>query len=135
MGVLNYPERRRMARLPLQVLLRFKLPGRDELTYAETRNVSAGGIYFAIAPIELVAGQELECVMVLPETITHLSSPVLIGCRGKILRIQRDHPHPFLGVAMEISSYDFSFEHEPNADHIKAMQGLFGNAKAADTSH
>lgn len=131
MGVPNNPERRRMARLPLQVLLRMNLPGRAEVSYAETKNVSAGGIFFTTANRELTAGQELECVMVLPEQITHLSLPVLIGCRGKILRVQEDHPDPFIGVAMEISSYDFSFENETDAAQIKAVKGIFGSTKAA----
>ncbi len=123
-----------MARLPLQVLLRMKLPGNAEVSYAETKNVSAGGIFFTTSNRELAAGQELECVMVLPEQITHLSLPVLIGCRGKILRIQEGQPHPFIGVAMEISSYDFSFENETDAAEIKAVKGLFGNAKAAEAT-
>ncbi len=134
MGVLKNPERRRMARLPLQLLLRMSVPGRSEVSYAETKNVSAGGIFFTTADRELAPGQELECVMVLPEQITHLNLPVLIGCRGKILRIQEVQPQSFIGVAMEISSYDFSFENETDAAEIKAVKGLFGNAKAAEAT-
>jgi hypothetical protein len=112
-----------------------RCPGSEEVHYAETRNVSASGMYFSTGCGELFPGQELECVMVLPEEITHLSMPVLIGCRGKVLRIEEDVLGPFVGVAMEISTYDFSFESEPDADQIRTLQGILGGSKAAGAAN
>jgi hypothetical protein len=103
-------ERRRMARLALEVLVRIAVPGGGAQFFAETRNVSAQGIYFWTQRTGLEIGQELECVLVLPEKLTLASKPSFVNCQGKILRLT---PHPddnSFGVAMEVSSFDFSVQ-------------------------
>lgn len=79
------------------------------MDFAQTRDVSARGIYL-LTQARLAAGQQLECVMVLPEKLTQAPSPVLVGCRGKVLRVNSDLPGDKSGVAIEIDSYDFSWQ-------------------------
>ena len=78
------------------------------MDHAETRNVSARGIYLHTrAP--LVAGQDLECVLVLPQDLTRTPGPMYVGCRGKVVRVHERLPGQKLGAALEISGYDFSW--------------------------
>lgn len=106
---MRYPERRKLARLPLEVFVRIQVSGSTWVDFAQTRDVSARGIYF-LTQAQLAAGQELECVMVLPEKLTQTPTPVLVGCRGKVLRVNSDLPGDQSGVAIEIDSYDFSWQ-------------------------
>jgi hypothetical protein len=97
-----------MTRLPLEVFMRLQLPGVTGMDHAETRNVSARGIYLHTrAP--LVAGQDLECVLVLPQDLTRTPGPMYVGCRGKVVRVHERLPGQKLGAALEISGYDFSW--------------------------
>ena len=105
----THPERRKLARLPLEVFVRIQVTGAAGVGFAETCNVSARGLYFHTRS-QLVSGQELECVLVLPQKLTHAPAPVLIGCRGKVLRLSQKRPGDRLGVAIEIHSYDFSWQ-------------------------
>ena len=104
-------ERRKLARLRLEVLLKILLPGASQAAHAETRNLSARGIFFH-TQAQVETGQNLECVLVLPEKLTLASAPLLVGCKGKVVRINRDLPDKTIGVAVEISSYDFSWNGE-----------------------
>ena len=106
---LAHPERRRMARLPLEVMMRILIPGTEAVAFGETRDVSARGLYFYTHVRQLEPGQELECVLVLPEKLTQAGGPTFVGCRGKVLRVNRDLPGERIGVAVEVSSYDFSW--------------------------
>jgi hypothetical protein len=106
-------ERRKMARLSLEVLVRIEIPGTRAQLFAETRNVSAQGIYFCTQIKGLELGQELECVLVLPEKLTLASKPSFVNCRGRIIRLTPDLPDDFIGVAMEVCSLDFSVQSFP----------------------
>jgi len=104
-------ERRKLTRLRLEVLLRILLPGAAQAAHAETRNLSARGIFFHTrAHVE--PGQSLECVLILPEKLTLASAPILVGCKGSVVRVNRNLPDETIGVAVEISSYDFSWNGE-----------------------
>lgn len=103
-------ERRKLARLPLEVFVRIQVPGSEWVDFAETRNVSARGIYLHTHAHAIGLGQELECVLVLPERLTQSPTPVLIGCRGKVLRVVPDLPGDKRGLAIEIHTYDFSWQ-------------------------
>jgi hypothetical protein len=107
----THPERRKLARLPLEVFVRIQVTGAAAIDFAETCNVSARGLYLHTRS-QLVSGQELECVLVLPQRLTHAPAPVLIGCRGRVLRLNENLPGDKLGVAIEIHSYDFSWQGE-----------------------
>lgn len=104
-----HPERRKLARLPLEVFVRIQVCGATAVDFAETHNVSARGLYFK-TKAQLEPGQELECVLVLPEKLTQAPTPMLVGCRGKVLRVNPGLPGDNTGVAMEIHTYDFSWQ-------------------------
>ena len=118
------PERRQLARFPLQVFVRIKTAGGDQGDFAETRNISARGLYFH-TQARLRVGQEIECVLILPERLTLASSPILIGCRAKVLRVNRGLPSHATGVAVEVHSYDFSWQ--GSLDHDLRELGLIRN--------
>jgi hypothetical protein len=103
----HHQERRKLARLPLEVFVRIRDSGMDR-DLGETRNVSARGLYLD-THARLRPGQELECVLVLPEVLTHAPGPMLVGCRGRVVRINERQPGQKLGAALEIYSYDFSW--------------------------
>jgi hypothetical protein len=98
-----------MARLPMEVLMRIQVPGTEAVAFAETRNVSARGLYFYTHAQQLEPGQELDCVLILPQKLTQAGGPTFVGCRGKVLRVNKDLPGNRVGVAVEVSSYDFSW--------------------------
>lgn len=104
---LNRRERRKLARLPLEVFARIKVGGVDR-ALAETRNVSARGIYMHTYTL-LRRGQELECELVLPEVLTRAPAPMLVQCHGKVVRVNKRLPGRKLGAALEIYSYNFSW--------------------------
>lgn len=104
---MGHPDRRKIARLPLEVFLRLRVSGADAVEFAETRDVSARGIYF-LTRANVMAGQELECILVLPKDLTLSPEPLFVGCRGKVLRTNERLPGQRLGVAVEVESYDFS---------------------------
>lgn len=105
---LTQPERRKMPRLPLEVLVRVRLPQLPAEIFGESRNVSAGGIFFVTRSDLVEAGQELECVLVLPEKLTMAPAPIPVIVRGRVLRIHRQPEDERVGVALEVYSYDFS---------------------------
>ena len=109
---LNPVERRKMPRLPMEVLVRIKLPNTSSEVFGETRNVSAGGIYFVTRSDRLEAGQELDCLLILPEKLTMAPAPILVTAHGTVLRIDREPSHERFGVALEVSGYDFSGKNE-----------------------
>jgi len=80
--------------------------------FGETRNVSAGGIYFVTRGDRVQEGQELDCVLILPEKLTMARAPILVSIHGKVMRIKSEAERT--GVALEIYAYDFS----GNGDHF-----------------
>lgn len=104
-----FVERRSLARLPLHVCVRFKIHGAVEPGFATTRDVSAGGIYLRTC-MDVKIGQELDCILVLPESLTLAPNPVYVSCQGKVLRVESNDSNlqAGIGVAVEISSFDFS---------------------------
>lgn len=104
---MDHRDRRKMARLPLEVFLRLRACGGDAVDFAETRDVSARGIYF-LTRANVTVGQELECILVLPQDLTLSPQPIFVGCRGKVLRTNQRLPGQKLGVAVEVESFDFS---------------------------
>jgi PilZ domain len=102
-----YPERRKLSRLPLKVTLRVKVAESAATYFGKTSNVSAQGIFFW-TEARLYPGQEVECVLVLPENLTLATEPFLVGCKGTVLRVSEERPEGMVGVAMEVNGYDFS---------------------------
>src|SRR5262249_16893582 len=85
---LTHPERRALARFPLKVFVRIKARGAEQVHYAEPRNVSACGIYLHTLA-QLQVDQQLECVLILPQELTLTASPLFVGCRARVLRVDR----------------------------------------------
>jgi len=103
-------ERRKMARLALEVPVKISVLGTRVQLFAETRNVSAQGIYFRTQLTTFELGQELECVLVLPEKLTMANKPSFVNCRGRIVRLSTGLPDNSVGVALEVNSFDFSVQ-------------------------
>jgi hypothetical protein len=101
-------ERRKMARLALEVPVKISIPGTRAQLFAETRNVSAQGIYFRTQVTTFEMGQEVECVLVLPEKLTMATKPSFVNCRGRIVRLTPGLEDNCVGVALEVNSFDFS---------------------------
>jgi len=108
-----------MHRLRLEVLVRVKLPLSPSVIFGETRNVSAGGIYFVTRGDRLQVGQELDCVLILPEKLTMARAPILVAVHGRIMRINQGAERT--GIALEIYAYDFSGngDHSPENTHLR----------------
>jgi hypothetical protein len=118
------PERRQLARFPLQVFVRIRTARGEQGDFAETRNISARGLYFH-THARLNVGQEIDCVLILPQRLTLAPSPILIGCRAKVLRVNGGLPNHASGVAVEVHSYDFSWQ--GGLDHDIPELGLIRN--------
>jgi hypothetical protein len=103
---LAHSERRQLTRFPLEVLASVQAVGAETMSFALTRNVSARGIYFYTRTL-LKIGQELECILILPENVTSTSA-TLVACQGEVVRLNTDLPGPAIGVAVEVHGVDFS---------------------------
>lgn len=103
----GYENQRKLSRLLLEVPMQIALVDEGEIVSGQTSNVSAQGIFFRTTASCFNLDQEVECVLVLPETLTLTTQPIFVGCRGRVVRVQQDKPDT-VGVAIEVSSYDFS---------------------------
>ena len=103
--VLTTPERRSLTRFPLQLAVKIQISGTDAVVFAETKNISASGIYMYTGS-HLDLGSELELSLALPPELTQSASTIDIACRAKVLRVDKDIDGP-TGIAAEIYSYDF----------------------------
>ena len=103
----GHPDRRKLSRLLLEVPMQIAVPDGSEVFFGQTSNVSAQGIFFRTTS-RLNLGQDVECVMVLPENLTLAAEPTLVGCKGKVVRVNESEPGDAVGIAIEVNSYDFS---------------------------
>jgi len=103
--VLTTPERRSLTRFPLQLLVKVQISGTDAVVFAETKNISAGGIYMYTSS-QLDLGSELDLSLALPPELTQSATSIDIACKAKVLRLDRE-PTGRTGIAAEIFSYDF----------------------------
>jgi PilZ domain len=103
----DHPERRKLSRLPLAVPLQIAVGEAPEILFGQTHNVSAQGIFFRTTS-RLNLGQAVDCVLVLPENLTLASQPILVGCKGSVVRVDESSTGESYGIAVEVNSYDFS---------------------------
>jgi len=104
--VLTTPERRSLTRFPLQLLAKIQISGTDAVILAETKNISAGGVYiFTSSPIEI--GTDLDILFTLPKELTQTTQAIDIACKARVLRVNEELPDGKTGIAAEIYSYDF----------------------------
>jgi len=88
--------------LKLPVSIRCNNGHVEEVT-AETRDVSAQGVFFYAGSL-LSEGTKVEFTLTLPPEIT-LTESVRVRCRGRVVRIKQEPPR--VGVAAIIEQYDF----------------------------
>lgn len=78
--------------------------GHIEEVSAETRDVSAQGVFFYTGST-VSEGTKVEFTLTLPPEIT-LTDSIRVRCRGRVVRINNEEP-PRVGVAAIIEQYDF----------------------------
>jgi len=88
--------------LKLPVSIRCNNGHVEEVT-AETRDVSAQGVFFYAGSL-LSEGTKVEFTLTLPPEIT-LTESIRVRCRGRVVRIKQEPPR--VGVAAIIEQYDF----------------------------
>lgn len=97
-------ERRAGKRLPARVPVSIKAqPGTVEAN-GFTRDLSAGGI-FLYTDSRIVAGSELEMVLILPPELTH-GEKQWVCCRASVVRVEDGAEGGNFGVAASISSLE-----------------------------
>jgi hypothetical protein len=104
--VLTTPERRSLTRFPLQLLVKIQISGTDAVIFAETKNISAGGIYICTNS-QLELGTDLDLFLTLPQVLTQTTTAIDIACKARVLRANDELPDGKRGIAAEIYSYDF----------------------------
>lgn len=97
-------ERRSGKRLPAQVPVSIKAdPGTAEVS-GVTRDLSSGGI-FLYTDSRIVAGSELEMVLILPPELTH-GEKQWVCCRASVVRVEDNEKGGDYGVAASIHSIE-----------------------------
>ncbi len=91
----------------MAVTLRLRVSETREFDLAQTHNVSAQGIFFSTRA-QIEPGQHVDAVLVFPKELTSMTEPAFVGCQGTVLRVDEALSSGKRGVAMEVTSYDFS---------------------------
>ena len=100
-------ERRTLRRLALTLPIRVRLKHAEgKEVQSLTRDICAGGVYFTMSE-RCELGSELECHITLPPE-TPDKQPVLLHCRGKIVRVERPDAANKIGIAATIEEYDLT---------------------------
>jgi hypothetical protein len=105
-GQIDKRATRRFA-LRLPVTVSSKANGTRE-TEAQTRDVSARGISFYVDPA-IAPGSPIEFTLTLPPEIT-LTESIRVRCKGKVVRVDENHPEGKVAVAAVIDEYEFLSE-------------------------
>ena len=104
--MLSIPERRSLTRFPLQLSAKIRIFGTDAVIFAETKNISAGGVYLhTSSQIEL--GTALDLVLTLPPELTQSKTAIDFTCKARVVRVNEELLDGRRGIAAEIYSYDF----------------------------
>ena len=98
-------ERRQLPRFPLEVSLRLMLSGFNVAIPGKTRDVSAAGVFFYVDR-SIAENSEVQFTMTLPPHLTR-TEPILVRCKGTVLRVTNNSNGGKTGVAASIFSYDF----------------------------
>jgi hypothetical protein len=88
--------------LKLPVSVKYSKGEAEEIT-AETKDVSAQGIYFFMES-QLDEGSHIEFTLTLPPEIT-LTESIRVRCKGKVVRVETAGEQ--MGIAAAIDQYDF----------------------------
>ena len=105
--------RRRRRRVSLHWPVRlFRQTGRPlvEVVESNTENLSSEGLY-CITQELFKQGEHLQCMIVIPETVGGLESPILLECQVTIRRVENLR-HGF-GLGCHIEDYSLGTPHQP----------------------
>jgi hypothetical protein len=104
----EFQDRRRTSRLPLQVPILLRWRNASEMREARTvsRDVSSHGVYFSL-PETIKDGTTVEIEMTLPSQVA-LSAPSKVRCLGRVQRCEQEEGAK-AGMAVSINKYEFIF--------------------------
>ncbi len=102
-------DKRGTRRFALKLPVTVKLPQTAEEIAAETKDVSARGVFFYIDS-NIAAGSAIEFTLTLPPEIT-LTEAIRVHCTGKVVRVDQQGGQG-IGIAAAIDQYDFTGEDE-----------------------
>jgi PilZ domain len=97
-------ERRSGKRLPVRVPVSVKASSGNVPATGMTRDLSTSGI-FLYTDSRIVAGSELEMVLILPPEITK-SEQQWVCCRASVVRVEDGETEGSFGVAASVRSMD-----------------------------
>ena len=121
---MEFQERRRTSRLPLQVPIILRWRNGSEMREARTvsRDVSSQGVYFSLPEI-IKDGTPVEIEMTLPSQVA-LSGPSKVRCVGRVQRCEQEEGAK-AGMAVSINKYEFIFRRDeapPEKDLVLSPQ-------------
>jgi hypothetical protein len=102
-------EARTGKRFPLELPIKFHKTEEAGQHAGITGNLSAAGVYIR-ADAALDVGSNVEFEIALPPEVTGAKEPVIVQCRGRVVRTDEPasgDPKNNRGVACVIDSYDF----------------------------
>jgi hypothetical protein len=105
-------EARTGKRFPLELPIKIHKAEESGQHSGVTGNLSAAGVYIR-ADTSLEVGSNVEFEIVLPPEVTGAKEPVIVQCRGRVVRTDTpatggsSTPAEARGVACVIDSYDF----------------------------
>ncbi len=103
---LGHPETDKLPRLTLRLFMLIQAAsGGETLEFGETINVGREGIYMHTRA-RFLPEQEVNCLLLLPPEITRFSTPMFVGCHGKVLAVKECECCQKLGVELEVYGYD-----------------------------
>jgi hypothetical protein len=97
-------ERRSGQRVPVQVPVSLKATSDAGASSGLTRDLSRGGV-FLYTDAQIIAGSEIEMVLILPPEIT-MSEQQWVCCRASVVRVEDGREGKGFGVAASIRSMD-----------------------------
>ena len=121
---MEFQERRRTARLPLQVPILLRWRNGSEMREARTmsKDVSSRGVFFSL-PEAIKDGTTVEIEMKLPSQLA-LSAPSTVRCIGRVQRCEQEEGAKS-SVAVSINKYEFIFRRDgtpPEKDLLRIPQ-------------
>lgn len=99
----HYEDMQSAPRFPLQLPVSVKAQGGDYA--AETQNISANGVLFAMDN-DVPVGSPVDFTLLLPGEVVGCANPVQIDCRGRVVRSFEDRGRRGVGVVID----EYSFE-------------------------
>ena len=96
-------DRRTHSRVPLRLRACLNRPSAARSIRTITENVSIGGFY-CICDERVPVGEEMECIIEIPDEIPKTGNSLFVRCKVRVLRVSEHDVYRF-GVACAIESY------------------------------